>query len=125
MVFPDEPAYALTEINRLSPDSKNVRRIQTIRVIRQDWFADYETDLGLRENFTADVFSIPGGVITDGKKIEIFHSVNELLEMADMLRERPYDKSELPVSDLASMYQQEQDMRKDRSVNKWSQPVLS
>lgn len=121
----DEPCFALTEINRNTPDGKDIRRYQTIRVIRGDWFADSERDLGSRKNFAAETFSIPGGVITDNEKIEIYHSVGELKDIADDLRNSQTDRSELPVTDMATMYQEIQDTKKDRGVNKWmSKPLL-
>jgi len=66
-------------MNRQTPDGTGWHRYQIISVVRDDRLAEYQEDLGPRENFSADEFEIPGGVWDSlTGKGEILHTVAEL-----------------------------------------------
>ena len=97
-VLYDEPCYGLYEVNYKSPDRKSQRRFQVIVVVRNDNLAEYRKDLGRTKEFKGiDQFRIPGGVINETTgRIDILHTVGELIDIADYLRtHRPFDKREL------------------------------
>lgn len=111
----DEPCYLLSEQNLQSPDSRGWRRYQIITVLRPDLTisggyrkVEYREDLGPARSFTVDQFNIPGGVQDYGTgRIEIFHTVGQLREMANKLRDpnpHAYPPPEHEPADLIGMY---------------------
>jgi hypothetical protein len=70
-IRPDEPAYSLSELNIQSPYGE-MRRYRVICVVRGDKLAQHFEDLG-----------------SDGKKIEILHSVAELTDIAEHMVDIP------------------------------------
>ena len=78
VVRKDEPALRLDEVNRTGTAGQGWRRRQEIHVIRNDRRAVWADDLGPAENFTSPPFSIPA---------LLEHSVAELQDMADSLRD--------------------------------------
>ena len=106
----NEPCYLLVEQN-LNRDG-TWRRWQTIWVIRDDKTVPMMRDMGPKENFTADQFCVVGG----GKdyytgRIWIEHTVAELLEMAEDIRNEPFDKTGLMVTDLGAQFQLEHEKK--------------
>ena len=86
----DEPCLGLSEVNLPSPiDGMGWRRYQVIYVMRGDKAAEARIDLGPADSFTQEEFRIPGGVMGDNGKPDICHSVGQLLEIAERLRESP------------------------------------
>lgn len=69
----NERAATLYEVNEMAPDYRGFRRVQTIVVVRDDDLAEYRTDLGPADEFTAPEFQIPAG---------FQHSVEELKDIA-------------------------------------------
>jgi hypothetical protein len=93
----NEPCFGLFEINLQSPGSRGFHRYQILYVVRGDKLSEAWLDMGLAKKFKVDQFRIPGGV-ADGEtgRIEICHTVGELMDIADFLRiNRPFDKREL------------------------------
>lgn len=86
-IRPDEPAYSLSELNIQSPYGE-MRRYRVICVVRGDKLAQHFEDLGPAKSFISPLFRIPGGV-SDGKKIEILHSVAELTDIAEHMVDIP------------------------------------
>ena len=86
-IRPEEPAYSLSELNMPSPYG-GMRRYRVICVVRGDKLAQHFEDLGPAKAFTSPLFRIPGGV-SDGKKIEILHSVAELTDIAQHMVDIP------------------------------------
>lgn len=88
----DEGAFLLTEVNLPRPDSKGRHRYRFTYVNRADRLAAFKEDMGPAENFTATEFRIPGGVYDeDTGRYELLHTVGELRDMADWLRDRMPD----------------------------------
>ena len=114
-VVMDEPCFSLKEMLGPAPDSRSVRRWQTIRVIRYgDRLAEFRRDLGEASGFTAGEFIIPGGVIDEATgRIEIEHTVGELIDIADLIRSDKYERPEPPKGiDLVQSYQDGPDKRR-------------
>jgi hypothetical protein len=83
----DEPAFELKELNLQGPPAKGWRRYQLIRVVRSDRLATFKEDLGPAKDFTVDQFQIPAWVMDDiTGRVEIFHTVGQLREIADTMR---------------------------------------
>lgn len=95
ILSPDEKAWNLTEVNLAAPDSRGLHRYQIITVIRNDTPVDCKIDLGLARNFTANEFRIPALGL---------HSVAELREIADHLRDNKARQPDNGVIDLISLY---------------------
>lgn len=88
-VAPKEPCFCLTEVN-LNRDSKGWHRFRIVYVIRDDALAEFWQDMGPRENFTMEEFRIPGGFFKEDRRhIEIVHSVEELVDIADSFHDTP------------------------------------
>ena len=104
VVYADELAYGLSEVNLLSPLSdaivgvgQTMRRYQIIYVNRNDRLAEYREDLGLASDFDAIQFRIPSFWE---------HTVGELKEMAETLRlrEPSYLREAIPQPDSSKFW---------------------
>lgn len=97
-----EPCYSLEELNLPGPDSKGIRRYQILRVVRNDRLAEFKKDMGV--NCKAEQFRILGGIRNEATgRIEIFHTVAELQEIADFMRYTP-PQHETQTPDLIQGY---------------------
>ena len=92
-----EPCLGLFEMNLQSPGNRGWHRYQILYVMRGDSPSEFRKDMGLARKFKANQFRIPGGAwdeITDRYYVE--HTVGELVEMANDMREFPsFDLKEL------------------------------
>jgi len=98
-VLANEPALNLAEVDLVAPrdDGKGSDwyRFQIIIVWRNDCETEYRERLGLAKDFEANQFRIMGGIKERGR-VYIEHTVGELKDMANVVRERPaFDKHEL------------------------------
>lgn len=82
-VLGDEKALALAEVNDKSPDGLH-RRYQVIWVVRDDKMTEYREDIGAVTE--QPPFRIPS---------YMEHTVNELREMANQLKQPMFDNLEL------------------------------
>lgn len=82
-VLGDEKAFSLCEFNLLSPTGLR-RRYEIIKVMRDDKMSEYRRDMGKVTKL--DQIRIPS---------YLEHTVNELREMANQLREKQMDKLDL------------------------------
>lgn len=87
-ISPDEHAWSLRELNLPAPDFKGKRRFQIIEVVRGDRLVKWQHDMGPAKSFKANQFNLVGGFVDEQGRGHCFHSVAELREMADELRER-------------------------------------
>lgn len=88
---PDEAAYALVEMNIMSPKpGAGWHRYQLIYVNRDDKLAEFRRDLGPREAFDSMQFRIPA--LWE-------HTVAELLDLATELRNAPANRFKEHVPD--------------------------
>ena len=100
----DEPCFNLSELNQLSPPpDQALHRFQIILVVRNDRLAEYRQDLGPTSKYTRPEFRIPGGVEVGHGRVEILHTVAELQEVADHLRNMRFEFPFVPT-DLATEY---------------------
>jgi hypothetical protein len=91
----EEPAYSLKEEIRPTPDSTARHRYQLITVVRSDSLVEYEVDMGDESNFKASSFFFPAGVVDNQGRINIWHSVGELMDMADQCRTNGFESDKL------------------------------
>ena len=98
----EEPAFSLSELNMQSPLG-SLRRYRVICVVRGDKLAQHFEDLGPAQSFTTPLFRIPGGV-SDGKRIEIVHSVAELVDIAEHMVDVPALPDSYEPRDLLHEY---------------------
>ena len=130
LVKMDEPCWSLKEIISPAADSKSVRRWQCISVVRNDRIAELRRDLGEAKLFQVSEFVIPGGVVDpDTGRGELLHTVGELIDIADYLREGPYTPPEKPepydligaYHDLSDRHQREQKRQTTIGTGGWIQ----
>ena len=96
IIFPDELAWNLSEVNLPAPDYGERHRYQIITVLRGDTLKDHHIDMGRAKNFTAGQFRVPGiGV----------HTVVELQDIADYLRSEKPRMPEALVLDIFKGYE--------------------
>ena len=74
---PDEPCWSLYERDELTADFKRLRRVQTVRVLRNGRLAEFSVDMGPAGEFVAGPFTVVS-ILED--------SVGQALEAADYLR---------------------------------------
>lgn len=78
----NEKAYGLQEVHEQSPGSKGFHRYRIILVNRDGKLAEYREDMGLAKNFKGiRQFNVPS--LWE-------HSVDELLGIADVLRNETF-----------------------------------
>lgn len=99
----DEPCFNLSELNQLSPPPDQVlHRFQIVIVVRGDCLAEYREDLGLAASFTRPEFRIPGAVTVGKGRVEVLHTVAELREIAECLRDTvhmlPFEPTDLQAA---------------------------
>ena len=87
-VDPSEPGFLISELNLKTPDSRFWHRFQIVKVVRGDSIVEWYNDLGDESLFTAGQFNILGGWIDDRGVGASYHSVDELMKMADEMRTR-------------------------------------
>ncbi len=98
-----EPCWYLSEINQSASDSRTVRRIQTIIVIRNDRKVKLKRDLGDAKLF-ADEFQLICGA-PDGKGGgEALYTVEEALGMARQMNIAPPSKPEIAPKDWNKIF---------------------
>lgn len=83
-VSDDEPCVLLAELDLQSPGSRGFRRYQILIVVRDDRPAEFRTDMGPP---TKEESIRVLGSIENAGRIEILHTVAELREIADHIRE--------------------------------------
>lgn len=82
----DEKVYLLTEINRMCQADGRWHRWQKILVLRDDKLTEFAKDMGLSKKWKTSQISILG----------LFeHTVDEMMEMANQMRELRWDKKDL------------------------------
>ncbi len=108
-----EPCYWLEERILQSKESRGLRRWQQIGVMRDQWPAWYRIDLGPASSFKADEFVIPGGLMRNDKRFEILHSVEELMGMAEWLRNQPSLAAQIEPRNLIEGYNQVTEKKRD------------
>jgi hypothetical protein len=93
IVSPDEPALKLEELNVQGTKEQGMQRRQFIHVIRDDKPAVWSKDLGSADSFTAPQFNVPSFME---------HTVAELMEIADQLRDSKQGSSRIMELEEAS-----------------------
>jgi hypothetical protein len=85
----DEPCLYLSELHEQAPGSKGWRRYQVLVVMRGDRPAEFRRDMGPATRFKdKQPFRIPGGAMDEQtKRFHVEHTVGELIDIADYLRE--------------------------------------
>lgn len=76
-LHPDEKCWSLYERDEITADFKQVRRMQTVRVIRGGRLVEFSVDLGPASAFTAAAFTI-ASMLED--------SVGEVRDIAEYMR---------------------------------------
>lgn len=102
----NEPCFSLGEYN-LGASGRGLQRVQVIRVMRNDVITTFRRELGPAKKFTGDEFCLMGGFRDEiTGRIEIVHTVDELLEMAEQLRIRPSQSKQHKGQDLVKEYRE-------------------
>jgi hypothetical protein len=91
----NEPCFNLAEMDKQSAGNKGWHRYRILVVVRGDRLVEHWEDMGETRLFKADQIRILGGTINNGR-IQIEHTVGELMDIADKVRETVrWDKCEL------------------------------
>ena len=114
----DEPALSLWEGVLTAPAYRGRFRYQIIRVIRQDRPAEFRLKMRAEQPEEPDGFYIAGGVVTrmngqedlipldipynEIRRIESLHTVGELRDMADWMRDAPSRLKQMEPRDMLS-----------------------
>jgi len=103
-ISPDEGCLKLEELNLQSPGSQGWHRYQILWVIRNDALAEFKWDLGKRELYGSIEFRVPGAVTDERGHVEILHTVGELQDIADAMRDRPAPYNHMIKRDIWQDY---------------------
>ena len=90
-ILGDEKAWGLFEMHEQSPDSKGFHRYQIVQVVRDGRLAEWRKDMGLASNWK--------GVKQLRIPALLEHSVDELMDLADYLR----NETEIDVLDFLEL----------------------
>lgn len=135
----NEDAYVLYEIDHKTPDSKAFHRYRVVHVVRNDELAEYEWDMGDRDQFKVEGFCIPGGGFNQqhqmvylvgkpkqvpvGKKSYWFEeTVGSLIDAAEGIHKNPFDTSEILENrtDLIEGYYDQIDRKQNRNKRQFA-----
>tara|TARA_Y100000310_G_C20021969_1_gene507789 strand:- start:108 stop:503 length:396 start_codon:yes stop_codon:yes gene_type:complete len=118
-VVPDELCYNLSEVNVASGKAgEGWHRYRITTVVRMDRLADHWLDLGRVDRWKeVDLFRIPGGVMEDGKYV-LLHTVNELVDIAELYWANKFEKFEPRKSTIVQRFFDRMDAVKDTRVGK-------
>jgi hypothetical protein len=98
----DDKCYGLYELDLQSPGNKGFHRYQIIVVPIGEQLYEYRRDMGLAKKFKAMQFRVPGAIRDeDTGRVEFVHTVGELMDIAEQLREIP-----APVHDMKDFKQE-------------------
>ena len=85
-VVADEPCFAITEIDGMSPKGQ-MHRYRKIMVVRNGRIAEYVEDMGLAKKQKHNQCRIMGGCVDEHSgRIFIEHTVAELREIAETMK---------------------------------------
>lgn len=99
----DEPCVLLAELNLPTPGNQGQRRYQITVVVRNDRPAEHRISLGPVTR--QEQFRIMGSIETGNGRTEVLHTVAELREIANHLRERLSGWSrQIEPQDLVTLY---------------------
>ena len=102
-VTDDEPCFFLGEFNLPSRSGKTRVRYQILRVVRNDHLETAYVYLGPASSFHADEFTMLGGTVNDYGKGEAVHTVAELRDGAERIRNEKLHREQRP-SDLQGAF---------------------
>ena len=80
----DEPCFEIRELNEmgLAPGA-GMRRMQSVRVVRNDRLWEYRRDLGPSRLFTCPLFILKGHVPLGNGRFDVVETVERMLYIAD------------------------------------------
>ena len=103
-VWPWEPCLSLSEVNRVLPVAgAGLRRIQAIRVVRNDEPWEWVSDMGPAARFKAEPFVFQGAVQLSDGRVDVLETVERLRAAADEYRAeyaKPPERPEAPAFTL-------------------------
>ena len=108
-ILPNEPCLELAELNLvgLKPGA-GVRRVQIIKVIRDDRVATFRRDMGPARNFTAEEFIFPGAVPLGDGRYDVLETVGRLQGAAEEQRAyygKPTERRQ-PPTDMVNGFEE-------------------
>lgn len=95
-ILGNEKAVELREVNEQSPGSKGPHRYQIITVIRDDQLAEWRKDMGPSKNWK--------GVRELRIPSLLEHTVDELFDLADDLRQDNSPQDVIDIKELLGLY---------------------
>ena len=102
-IWGHEPGYYVSEMNKMAPDFKGLRRYQTITVIRKDRKVRLERDIGDSRLFGEQFQLICGA--PDGKGGgEALYTVEEAVRLAQDMNLKPPPKTEIKPKDWNKIF---------------------
>lgn len=111
----EEPCLNLVEMNLVRPEHPEMHRYMILTVMRGDKPEEFWMDLGPAKQFNRPQFRIPGGARDDFTgRFHVVHTVGELVDMANQLREGPFEQPEPPKNrpDLQQLFYDQPDIRR-------------
>lgn len=116
----DEPCFELAEINVVTnTPGAGHRRIQVIRVIRNDQIVTFRKDMGLASAFKTEEFAIPGAVRMGNGRWDVLETVERMVNTAEEWRahqDKPAQRQE-PINfvkEFEAMAEGRRDARRGR-----------
>ena len=94
----DDPIWSLTETNEITPDGKDVRRMQIIVARREEGMVEFRRDLGPAANFKHEPFMIFSmEAESAGEAILMAHQLREDTRLDEVMAEQKQAEAPLNV----------------------------
>jgi len=118
---PTEPCFELAEVNLTTTTAgAGIRRVQVLRVVRDDQPVTFHRDMGPAKDFKTEEFAIPGAVSLGNGRYDVLETVERLVSFADDFRSRQDSplilQQEMP--DLVRAFEQMEERRMDNRVGR-------
>ena len=102
----DEPCFEIHELNEMSlAPGAGMRRIQSVRVVRNDRLCEYRRDLGPAHLFTCPVFILKGHVSVGRGRFDVLETVERMLYIADDSRINGLEAPQFEPRDFVRDYE--------------------
>ena len=116
----NEPCFELAEVNIVTTiPGAGLRRVQVVRVIRNDEVVTFRKDMGPAENFKTEEFAIPGAIEVGNGRYDVLETVERMVATAEEFRatqDRPSERQE-PIN-FVEEFQAMAEGRRDARVGR-------
>jgi len=104
-----------------------LRRVQVVRVIRNDQIVTFRRDMGKAEDYETEEFAIPGAVPLSNGRWDVIETVERMLWFADGFRAKQSKKlaAQREMPDFKKAWEMITDAKRDARVGRKRFPITA